>query len=1101
MFKLILPGLLLAIGLQAPIPAAAAPAAAPPLYQPRPGAAARPAAPHAPAQRSAVVEDGRLCSTLDFEGIGELAPIPAIDGITMPNWKTLVDADAGGSGNFAQEPSPDTVAFWLDGDSGVHDIVLAERASKVEFFYTSAAPVTVLGLSDAGLPIVIAAGLPNFNQGTGDPTGDYNRWDSLVLATEGNVIKTVRVFGNANQTAIDNLKVCRTIGVAAVEMTQAIQQFQTLDELKDSLRARREPPVPVVAGKAGVLRVYMQTVAQVTDVTVRLTGQVNQTRTVTLQPNCTPEDQRRERAGCRAVDFYFTPPEGRWDVGIQVLGAGGQVIENHALPFKSRKTDAMIVRAVSVCDAKTAAGTWQCAPASSVSGNITLLRRIAPTRDVSLEVTNSFVRREGSKFADPLKWWSATVRDTNKLYGVFDAFLDQAGLHRAYYGVVRTEGPKGYAGLAVLGGHGAIGQVTNTRFGIDTLPELIAHEVEHTLGLDHTGNEGPAATSAPGCYSVSKPGSKPDWPFADTRIQSAARLEVGFDVAARTPLMPETTFEMTSYCTPRWTSPLRYKRALSGLDGGAVTTPSALPREADEADQADSADAARPRPLSVVDGRFWEVAGTIESGTVHFDTLFDDATRGAVETGEGTHRIEVRGAGGAVLYTRAFTPDVTMVEDSEAEVPPAFHELVPFNEAAASIAVVGPEGETLGELALGGAAPAVTLLPLPGKLAGEHTIAWQVADPDSSVFASKVLYSANGGATWSQLAQLEGELALQTDFDALPGGDKVLIKVAVSDGVNTGSAISPPLTVPKKIPRDVRIVHPAAGAVFAPQALVQLEGSAYDVDDGMLDGDAIVWTSSLDGVLGTGAVLNVTTLRPGTHTITMRATDTDGNAVSATRTLQVAGAAPALQLQVAPLGGTPGGCMEATMVVQPDPGGVGLVLAEYSLDGGVTWINVPLNRLPYKFRVPGSGFIHLVARVFDQARQVTARDAKFFASSACTEAGPPRIEAKVVRQSWFDPGVLQVELALSNTGSGAAEYIEINDIAMRTLAGSGAVGLSFPSFPYNFIGSLAPGASTTLILYFGVPQGVRRFSVAETGRLLDSFGRPLRFSISQSIIP
>lgn len=51
--------------------------------------------------------------------------------------------------------------------------------------------------------------------------------------------------------------------------------------------------------------------------------------------------------------------------------------------------------------------------------------------------------------------------------------------------------------------------------------------------------------------------------------------------------------------------------------------------------------------------------------------------------------------------------------------------------------------------------------------------------------------------------------------------------------------------------------------------------SASDPEDGALSGASVVWTSSLDGVLGTG--LSITTmLEPGDHTITCTATDSGG---------------------------------------------------------------------------------------------------------------------------------------------------------------------------------------------------------------------------------
>jgi hypothetical protein len=383
-------------------------------------------------------------------------------------------------------------------------------------------------------------------------------------------------------------------------------------------------------------------------------------------------------------------------------------------------------------------------------------------------------------------------------------------------------------------------------------------------------------------------------------------------------------------------------------------------------------------------------------------------------------------------------------------------------------------------------------------------IAWSVADPDaeSDRYTTKVYYSADNGATWAQIGKEEAALTLKADFDTLPGGNgSVRIKLVVSDGVNTGTATSPPLTVLKKVPQDVAIVQPAHGAAFAQQALVQFEGRAYDVDDGMLDGAAIGWTSSLDGALGTGAVLNVGTLRAGTHMVTMRATDQDGNTASAAVTVLVAGAPPVLALRAVPLNTLPTTCVQATITAAAQ-GSVALARVEYSLDGGAGWTAVPLGQLPFKFIVPGSGYFHLVARAFDAAGQVTAGDAKFFVDSACGQNGPPRVDGALAGQGTAAPGVLYLDVRLTNNGIGPARQVRLDSLALQPLLGSGLPGINpmSPTLPLA-LPDLAPGVSTTVRLYVTVPATLRRFSLIEGGALVDSAGRALRFSSSHMILP
>ena len=57
-------------------------------------------------------------------------------------------------------------------------------------------------------------------------------------------------------------------------------------------------------------------------------------------------------------------------------------------------------------------------------------------------------------------------------------------------------------------------------------------------------------------------------------------------------------------------------------------------------------------------------------------------------------------------------------------------------------------------------------------------------------------------------------------------------------------------------------------------------GTGTDAEDGQLNDGALVWTSSIDGPIGTGPTLITSALTPGDHDITLSATDSNG----ATRT-------------------------------------------------------------------------------------------------------------------------------------------------------------------------------------------------------------------------
>lgn len=965
------------------------------------------------------VENGQVCTTITFEGVGDLAAIPVFDGISSPGWLGIIDADSGGSGNFAFEPSPQTIAFWLGGAPGSRDIVIADPASRLEFRYSSFVSVTLQAFDRNGNQIQAATGGPNWNQGPGgDPNGTFNKWDPLFVQSDKNDIVRVRVSGNVNQTGIDNLKVCRKITIHAVELSQAVQEFQKIDDLKADLQGDREPPVPIIESKPAVLRVYFDEIQNAITVKVEATlpgGQ--QTRQIRLQPGCTPEQQRSGDNGCRSLNFYFRPGGGNWDARVRLLTDQDQELQKHDLPLRSRDADTLNLRAVSVCDARVQIlpliRIWQCARGADLGGMTDFLRRTAPTDRVTVTVTNSFVRRDSATYdadgngvvegQEATDWWVDTVDRVGDLYGLFDWFADVLGTKRHYYGMVRPQAPGGIGGIADgIPSRGAMSRTSTVRHGNEVNFETVAHETGHMLGRRHTNTDVPRTGAAPGCYNFAGDGGT-DWPFADNRIQSAARREVGFDVANRRTVSPDDHFDWMSYCTPRWISPHTYVRAMPSLD----------------ADLAFAAFAAAP---ATAQGEYWTVSGAIhEQLGLLFDPVYRFQTTGSTDEGLGDYRIEVRGSGGGVLFTRRFTPTVSSSETTgdEAEGHPVFFELVPVQAGAATIAVLDPGNAVLGSMTLGGSAPQVVLTsPAPGaSLSGVQQLTWSITDPDSTRHWSAVDASTDGGQTWFRLGDTDGEPFLVVDFDQVPGAPSLLLRVAVSDGANSAMT-STTVGVPSKLPA-VQILGPSEGEVFRLGDLVWMRAHAYDPDDGILDDEAVRWASSLDGPLGTGASLPVTTLSVGRHTLTAEAADRAGNTASAAVRVTVAAAPPSLQLTVVKLDELPTTCVRVTIDAEPGSDLADLTRAEYSLTGGDTWIPVPLDKLPFRFLVPGSGFFHLVARVQDAAGQVDVQDDRFFIDSPCqmSENLPPVADAGPDREvSCADAGLTPVTL------DGSASY-------------------------------------------------------------------------------
>jgi len=109
-------------------------------------------------------------------------------------------------------------------------------------------------------------------------------------------------------------------------------------------------------------------------------------------------------------------------------------------------------------------------------------------------------------------------------------------------------------------------------------------------------------------------------------------------------------------------------------------------------------------------------------------------------------------------------------------------------------------------------------------------------------------------------------------------------------GGKTGSATVVVTVNPNSAPV-VSITSPTANSSFAVGTAISFVGSATDTEDGNRTA-SLVWTSSINGQIGTGGSFSTTALSAGTHTITATASDTAGLTGQAPITITVAGATP-----------------------------------------------------------------------------------------------------------------------------------------------------------------------------------------------------------------
>ena len=160
--------------------------------------------------------------TLDFEGIGNLANIEDFYnggtdsqgnagtdfGVSFSgNTLGIIDSDAGGTGNIANEPSGETVMFFLESDSAIMNFA-AGFDTGFSFFYSSAEAAIVNiwdGLNATGNLIASINLIAQFdNNCVGDPNGTFCNWDAIGTTFDG-IAMSIDFGGAADFTAYDDV--------------------------------------------------------------------------------------------------------------------------------------------------------------------------------------------------------------------------------------------------------------------------------------------------------------------------------------------------------------------------------------------------------------------------------------------------------------------------------------------------------------------------------------------------------------------------------------------------------------------------------------------------------------------------------------------------------------------------------------------------------------------------------------------------------------------------------------------------------------------------------------------------------------------------------
>ena len=428
---------------------------------------------------------------------------------------------------------------------------------------------------------------------------------------------------------------------------------------------------------------------------------------------------------------------------------------------------------------------------------------------------------------------------------------------------------------------------------------VMAQELAHNYGRKHVNCGNPDNIDS-------------SYPYPPCQIaNTGASSYYGFDVTTLQPIRPDQTADFMSYSSRSWVSDYTWRALLSSIKANQLSSvrmaarPQAAPAQGESVFVTGLVDAENHRgAISVL---LVLPTGTLPPTTLRM--LSAQAARPAHnDAGQAIYSLRLLDKDGGVLAERALT--LTALDDHSAESASAlFSDLFPQPSGQVALIELLADGAVVDTRSVGSTAPTIAIQqPVGGaQIADQLTIEWTASDADvDDRLLFTVQYSHDAGASWHTLAlnrpgspEPSNSLSL-SNLGALHGSaaNSALIRILASDGYNTSIATSQPFTLKDRLPEPL-ISAPEAGQTIAAGQAVALSGGAIDAEDGGLAAAALSW--QIDGLSqGSGSDLAAAGLAPGAHIATLSATDSQGQAATATASFSVAplnvglAAAPAL---------------------------------------------------------------------------------------------------------------------------------------------------------------------------------------------------------------
>lgn len=349
---------------------------------------------------------------------------------------------------------------------------------------------------------------------------------------------------------------------------------------------------------------------------------------------------------------------------------------------------------------------------------------------------------------------------------------------------------------------------------------VLAQEIGHAFGRAHApcGNPG---------------GPDPSYPTYGS-YPSGSIGEFGFDTSSSQVFNPSSTYDFMSYCGPVWVSPHTYV----GLKNGIIASPAMA-----HPDRAGSRQLG-PGDYLYLNFRIGKDGQVDLLPSFHLHGLPVDATWSFGES-----RVSCRLMDDQDRVLLEHHCDINNPHQYADDYYLELHEVIAWHPVATKIAFFR-NGVANQPIPIEAEPPAVELVEVhrTKRDADLARVQWRGSHPQKALTYA-LRYSNDGGTSWRAVAADLAESSFVVNLDLLPGGNDCIFEVIASSGIRTSTARSERLDVARK-PGAARILRPAPGSRFSHGEPVEFVGGAFSPDFGTSEFDEVLWTSNLDGVIG-----------------------------------------------------------------------------------------------------------------------------------------------------------------------------------------------------------------------------------------------------------